>query len=266
MERVREQAGSSGRALITGLAVVAGLALAGLALAGCGTTSPATSPPGTASASVVASSSGPGLVPGTHRVTKTYQISSPASTVVVIGHVGNVTVTGASGTGISLTEQADYSKTPPITTRTVNDHTLTVTYTCATQIVCGVAYTLRVPRTVAVQVTTGTGQILLAGLAGSVTAKATAGIISATGLTGASVSLTPNVGAISASFAAAPAAVRAVARVGAITLRLPGTASYKVTAHAHLGKATVSTRQSSSSAHVITATTDVGAIIIAPAS
>lgn len=55
-----------------------------------------------------------------------------------------------------------------------------------------------------------------------------------------------------------------VTRVGAISLRLPGAASYKVTAHARLGKATVSTRQSSSSAHVITATTDVGVILVAP--
>jgi DUF4097 and DUF4098 domain-containing protein YvlB len=151
-----------------------------------------------------------------------------------------------------------------VTTRTVSGTTLTVTYTCQAQVVCGVAYTLQVPRAVTVQVTTGTGEIRLAGLAGSVTAEADAGIISATGLTGASVSLTTNVGGISASFAAAPATVRAVAHIGAITLRLPGAASYKVTANAHVGKAAVSTRRSSSSAHVITATTDVGAIVVAP--
>jgi hypothetical protein len=143
---------------------------------------------------------------------------------------------------------------------------LTVTYTCPTQVVCGVAYTLTVPRTVAVQVTTGTGAIRLAGLAGTVTAKADVGLVSATGLTGASVSLITSVAAVSASFAATPATVQASARVGAITLHVPGTASYKVAADAHLGKTTVSIPQSSSSAHVITATTDVGAIIIAPSS
>ena len=96
------------------------------------------------------------------------------------------------------------------------------------------------------------------------TARADAGLINATGLTGGSVSLTTSVGAISASFAAAPATVRAAARVGAIALHVPGTASYKVTADAHLGKAVVSVPQSSSSGHAITATTDVGAIVIAP--
>ena len=94
--------------------------------------------------------------------------------------------------------------------------------------------------------------------------KADVGLISATGLTGASVSMVTSVGAISAAFAAAPATVRATARVGAITLRVPGTASYQVSADAHIGKAAVSVPQSASSAHAITATTDVGAIVIAP--
>ena len=46
------------------------------------------------------------------------------------------------------------------------------------------------------------------------------------------------------------------------SLRLPGTASYKVSADARVGHADVGVPQSPSSAHVITATTDVGAIKI----
>jgi hypothetical protein len=237
------------------LALIAGVA--GLALAGCTSSSPGSA----------ASSPGPGVsIPGTHRATRTYQVSSPVSTVVVADHAGNVTVTGGSGPGVSLTEQVLYSKTPPVTTRTVSGGTLTVTYTCPTQVVCGVTYTLVVPRSVALQVTDGAGAIRLGGLAGSVTAKASAGFIDATGLTGASASLTTDVGAITASFAAAPATVQAQARVGAITLRVPGGASYKVTANAHVGKATIGITQSSSSGHVITATADVGAITITPSS
>jgi len=259
MDRVRGPGPVFRRALMTGL-----LGFTGLTVAGChGTGSTA---PGTASASASASAS-PGLsVPGTHRATTTYQVSAPVSTVVVDGHVGNITVTGGSGPGISVTQQVDYSRTPPTTTRTVSGNTLTVTYSCPTQVVCGVAYTLEVPRSVAVQVSAGAGSIHLAGLAGNVTAKADVGLINATGLTGASASLTTNVGAISASFAAAPATVQASARIGAITLRVPGIVSYKVSANAHLGKATVSTQQSPSSVHAITATTDVGAIDIAPSS
>ena len=251
--RAGSAVGACGRARSAALL----MGMAGLALAGCHAT-------GTGAPSASAS---PGLsVPGTHRVTATYRISAPVSTVVVAGHAGNVTVTGGSGPTISVTQEADYSRTPPTTTRTVSGSTLTVTYTCPVQVVCGVAYTLTVPRGVAVQASTGAGSVRLSGLAGTVTAKADVGLISATGLTGASVSLTTNVGAINASFASAPATVQASARVGAITLRVPGTASYKVTADAHVGKATVSTAQSPSSAHSITATTDVGAILIAPSS
>lgn len=84
--------------------------------------------PGTATTAALGSATAsPGLsVPGTHRTTATYQISAPVSTVVVTGHVGNVTVTGGSGPPISVTQEADYSKTPPTTTRTVSGSTLTV--------------------------------------------------------------------------------------------------------------------------------------------
>lgn len=249
----------------TGIRALAVLLIGGLAaLAGCDTTT-ASGPVTPSSATAATARASPGLsVPGTHRATTTYQISSPVSTVVVISHVGNVTVTDGSGPAISVTQQAEYSRTPPETTRTVSGQTLTVTYTCPAQLVCGVAYTLGVPRGMAVRVTAGAGSIHLAGLAGSVTARTDAGLINATGLTSGSVSLTTSVGAISASFAAAPVTVRVTARVGAIALHLPGTASYKVTADAHLGKAVVSVPQNSSSGHAITATTDVGAIVIAP--
>jgi hypothetical protein len=47
-------------------------------------------------------------------------------------------------------------------------------------------------------------------------------------------------------------------------VHVPGTTSYKVAADARVGKTTVSARQSASSGHAITATTDVGAIVVAP--
>jgi len=54
------------------------------------------------------------------------------------------------------------------------------------------------------------------------------------------------------------------ANVGAITVHVPGTTSYKVAADARVGKTTVSAPQSASSGHAITATTDIGAITVAP--
>ena len=238
-------------ALITGL-----LGAAGLSLAGC----TSSSSPGTATASA-----SPGLsVPGTHHATSRYQISAPVSTVVIVSHVGNITVTGGSGPAVSVTQQVYYSKTPPTTTRTVSGNTLTVTYDCRAQIVCGVTYTLAVPRSVAVRATAVAGAVRLAGLAGSVTAKTDAGNITATGLASASVSLTTRIGGISASFTAAPTTVQASTNVGAITVRVPGSVSYTVTADARVGKTAIKVPQSASSGYVITATTDVGVITVAP--
>jgi hypothetical protein len=260
---IRRPCPANGRALIAGL-----VSLLGLALAGCqsgSAASPASA--STAGSHAAAASASPSLsIPGTHKATTVYQISSPVAAVVVISHAGNVTISGRGGTGTSVTEQAAYSKTAPATTRMVSGKTLTITYSCPVELVCAVAYVVQVPRGVAVQATAGAGAIRLSGLAGNVTAKAGVGFIDATGLTGSSVSLTTGAGGINAAFAATPHAVQATARVGAVAVRVPGGVSYQVTAHAHLGKATVSVPQSSSSAHTISATTDVGTILIAPTS
>jgi hypothetical protein len=265
---------------VTGLVGLGGFL--GLALAGCHTTnaaSPASTPASAASptapasaapasaapasAHTAAASASPGLsIPGTRKATAVYQISSPVSTVIVTSHAGNITVTGGSGSATSVTEQAAYSSTPPVTTRTVSGKTLTITYSCPVELVCGVAYVVQVPRDVTLQVKADAGAIRLSGLAGDVTAKADAGFISATALSGASVSLTTEVGGITATFTGTPATIQALARVGAITLHVPGGATYKVSADADVGKATVSVPQSSSSGHVITATTNVGTISI----
>jgi hypothetical protein len=260
-------------ARIGGLALIVGIT--GLALAGC---HPAASAGPAASASATASATGavtqgaaatpsPRLsVPGTHSSTVVYRISSPVSTVIVISHVGDITVIGGGLTtsAATVTQEADYSSSPPVTSRTISGKTLTITYTCPVQLVCGVAYIVRVPRDVAVQATAGAGAIRLTGLGGRVTAKADVGSIAATGLTGSAVSLTTDVGGISATFAATPTTVQAMTRVGGITLRVPGTASYKISVDVHLGKATVSIPQSSSSPHAIIVTDDVGTVLIGP--
>jgi hypothetical protein len=247
------------------VALTAGIAgLLGLILAGCQAASTASPAPSATVVPVATTTPSSGFsVPGTHRLTTVYRVSAPVSSVVVISHVGDVTVIGG-GSAVSVTQEADYSSTPPVTKPTVSGGTLAVTYTCPVELVCGVAFVVRVPRDVTVQATADAGTIRLTGLSGRVTAKAHVGSIAATGLTGSVVSLTTDVGGISAAFAAAPGMVRAVTRLGTITLRVPGSASYKVSVDDRLGKATVSVPQSASSPHAITATTDVGAVLIGP--
>jgi hypothetical protein len=245
------------------LSPLAGLGIL-ICLAGCGVTDNANSS-SPASAQASTTSPGPGIsVPGAHEKATVYRISSPVSTVVVISHVGNITVTGG-GSSTSVTEQATYSKTPPATTRTISGKTLTVTYTCPEQVVCAVAYAVQVPRGVTVRAQASAGAVRLADLAGNVTATAKVGFIDATGLSGSAVSLTTDGGGVTASFTAAPATLKAVAHVGAIDLHVPGTVAYKVSADARVGHADIGVRQSSSSSHAITATTDLGTIKIAVA-
>ena len=264
MDRRRAASGTvTPRRTTAATAVACGLALiAGLALSGCQLSSTST-PASPGSSGTAAASASPAVsIPGTHGSTAVYAISSPVSALVVTSQVGNVTVTGGSGSTASVTEETTYSTKPPVTTRTVSGGTLSVGYTCPIELVCAVVYHIQVPRSAAVQVTAHAGRIVLSGLAGRVTAKADAGLITATGLTGASVSLTTDVGAITADFAAAPATIQAVTRVGAITLRVPSDASYTVNANATFGQATVRIPQSPSAPHTITATADVGAILV----
>src|ERR1700753_3656877 len=121
---------------------LAGLGILGcLALTGCQVYVNAGSPVKVSGDATTASPDSGVSVPGTHKSATVYRISAPVSTVVVISHVGNITVTGGSGSSTSVTEQATYSKTPPHTTRTISGKTLTVTYDCPSQLVCAVAYT-----------------------------------------------------------------------------------------------------------------------------
>lgn len=243
-------------ALLCGLALIAGLALSGCSLSSASNSASA------GSSGTAAASASPGVsIPGTHRSTAVYEIS-PVSALVVTSRVGNVTVTGGSGSTASVTEEITYTSQPPVTTRSVSGGTLTVGYSCPVELVCAVVYRIRVPRTAAVQVTANAGRIVLSGLAGQVTAKADAGLITATGLAGASVSLTTDVGAITADFAGAPVTIAAVTRIGAITLRVPKAASYMVIANASFGQATVRIPQDPSAPHTIRATADVGAILV----
>jgi hypothetical protein len=244
---------------VLAVTVLAVTVLAGLAVAGC-----QSSVVSSTTSTVVSSGSSGVSIPGTHRSTTVYQIGSPVSTLVVTGHAGDVTVTGGAGPGTSVTEQVTYSKTPPATTRTFGGGTLTVTYSCAVQVVCSVSYDIQVPRNAAVRVSAAAGAIRLSGLAGDVTARADAGIITASGLTSPAATLTTSVGAITAAFTAPPATVQATASVGAVTIRVPAGTSYQVSADARIGKATISVPQSPSAPHTISATTDVGTILVGP--
>lgn len=205
-----------------------------------------------------------GVPPGTKTSASTYTVTAHVASVVINGGGGKITVTGSQRTTVQVTERLHFSKTAPATKHAMSGSTLTLSYTCSVQLDCGVVYDVQVPRGVSVRATNRQGTITLTSLSGPVTARTVAGAISATGLGTRSAELTSRAGTVKAVFTVVPDAVRASTDAGTITLIVPGSVAYQVSAHTHIGSTTVAVRQAASSAHKITASSSVGSITIAP--
>jgi hypothetical protein len=196
---------------------------------------------------------------------KTFTVSSRVTAVVIEGGSGSISVTGSARSSVLVSQQASYSKTAPSATHVVRGTTLTLTYDCPVELVCGVTYDVRVPSGVSVSVSAGAGAITLTSLSGPVTARADAGLITAVALGSATATFTANAGGVIAGFSAAPASVSASTNVGPISLTVPGTVAYKVSTHTYVGTTSVTVRESATSAHLIHASSDLGSISINPA-
>jgi hypothetical protein len=188
------------------------------------------------------------------------------SAVIINGGAGMISVTGSDLGTVQVTERGYYSnsKKPPATSHEVSGGTLTLSYSCQAQLTCGVGYAVAVPRGVTVRVFDREGAITLVGLSGPVTAQTLAGAITATGLASPTASLTTHTGSVTAAFTAAPASVTATTNVGSVRLRLPPSETYKVTVTTYVGSSAITVPQSPSSAHVITASCDLGSVTIGP--
>jgi hypothetical protein len=195
---------------------------------------------------------------------KSFTVSGPVTAVVINGGSGSIDVTGSSRSTVSVSQQVSYSKTPPSVTHSLHGGTLTISYSCPVELVCGVSYDVRVPRGVAATVSAGAGSITLISLSGTVSARAGAGLITAVDLRSAVASFTSNAGGVIATFAAAPRTLTANTNVGPITLTVPGSAAYRIATHTFVGSATVTVRRSGSSAHSISARSDLGSISVSP--
>jgi hypothetical protein len=195
-----------------------------------------------------------------------YSVTGRITTVVINGGSGSITVTGIDHGAIRVSQQPSYSdsKKPPVTTRRVSGSTLTLSYTCPAEFVCGVTYDVQVPPGVAVRAATREGSITLTSVTGPVTARTVAGFISATSLASPSATLKSSAGGINASFTVPPGSVQASTTAGPISLAVPNTVSYKVNGHTYVGKTTVTVRQATASTHTITAHSDLGSITISP--
>jgi hypothetical protein len=194
-----------------------------------------------------------------------FTVDSRVTTVVIDAGSGSADVTAASRSTVAVSQQASYSTKPPVARHTLSGTTLTLSFTCAVELTCGISYTVQVPRGVAVRVSAGAGAITLTSLSGSVSAQTGAGLITAVDLRSASVSLKSNAGGIIASCTVPPRSLNASANLGAITLTMPGSVAYKISTHTFVGTSTITVRRSASSPYAITTRSDVGSVSISPA-
>jgi hypothetical protein len=202
---------------------------------------------------------------GTHNpAPQVYTVTAHVTTLVIKSGSGSIDVTGSNRGTISVSEQASYGKTAPTATHAVSGSTLTLGYTCPSEFVCSVSYTVQVPAGVAVQVSSASGAITLMSLAGPVSAQTSAGLITATGLTSPTASMKSDAGGIEATFSAAPASVHATTNVGPISISVPGSASYAINTHTYVGSSTITVPKSTASPHAISASSDLGSITIEP--
>lgn len=193
-----------------------------------------------------------------------FTVSALVTAVVIDGGSGSVDVTGSARSTVSVSQQATYTNTPPSATHVLHGTTLTVSYTCPTEVVCGVSYGVQVPRGVAVSVSTNAGAVTLTSLSGTVRASAGAGLITAVDLRSAVSVFKSTAGGVIATFSAAPQSLTATTHVGPITLTVPGSVAYRLSTHTFVGTSTVTVHRGSSSAHAISASSDLGSISISP--
>lgn len=219
---------------------------------------------------------------GLQHHTNSYTIRSRVNTLVVTDQAGDVHITGGTSDAISVTEDISFHGTAPASTHGTAGGVLSLDSNCPVAETCTVSYSITAPLATSVRVTAGAGVVTLGSLAGPVTVHVNAGRISLSSLAGpvdattsagsisgqhlsaASASLHVSAGGIDVTFTAPASEITATTDVGAITLRVPGTVQYDVTASATVGNVHVAVPRGSAAAHRITASTKTGSITIEP--
>jgi len=193
-----------------------------------------------------------------------FTVSARVTAVVINGGSGSIDVTGSSRSTVAVSQQVTYSGKPPTVAHALRGTTLTLSYSCPSELLCGVSYAVQVPASVALTVATGTGPVTLTSLAGTVSARADAGLVTADDMRSAVASFKSNAGGVVATFAVAPRSLTATTNVGPITLTVPGSVGYRLSTHTIVGTSNVTVPRSNGSAHSISASSDLGSISVSP--
>jgi hypothetical protein len=196
---------------------------------------------------------------------------------------GQIAVNGTTGGPARVTGTARYSLVRSKVTEHAGAGGATVGYDCAVPVGdCEFDATVSAPATVPVSVSTGGGNVDVTGTAGLVSVStgggdvsvnqasgplnlhSTGGNIQAAQVGSATLSATSGGGNIDLAFSGVPRDVRVDTTGGNVTVVLPPTASYHVSAHTDGGSVTDTVEQNTSSPNVITVASGGGNITIIP--
>jgi len=198
------------------------------------------------------------------RRTESSLVSSAVTGLVLRGDVGSVTITGGNRSTAAVGQVCRDRDRAPVITRGVSGGLLDLGYGCPSgSFDCGVSFDLTVPRALAITVRWGTGQIRLGGLAGEVYVHTDVGQIQASGMSGPSIRLYIGPGMISVRCTVPPRLLVASSDVGKVTVRVPVTVAYRVTAKTQVGSVRVTVPQAAGSGRRIDASTGTGAVTVA---
>jgi hypothetical protein len=199
--------------------------------------------------------------------TRHWQVASAGlHGVVVRANVGAITVTGdGAGSPVAITARPVYRGAAPVVSSTVRGGVLTVSASCPRSTGthhCMVTAVVTLPRSLPVRASMDIGSVNVNDMTARVTASDNLGDIRGHGLDSKRVTLAARVGLIDVSFSAPPDLVDATDQTGSIAITVPTSVSYRVNASARLGVVKVTVPQSASSAHVVTASAQIGGVSV----
>lgn len=177
---------------------------------------------------------------------------------------GRVDVERAAGSTVDVDVRARGSWRTPTTRHEQDGASLSLSADCGPTVGfhrCEVSYRVRVPDGVDVELRSAAGRIQVHGIDGDVTASVNAGRVELTELRSSSVDVTSDVGAVTATFADAPDAVRVTTSAGAVSITLPRDGEpYAVDARAEAGGASIDVLTDPTSPRTVVARTSVGSV------
>lgn len=215
---------------------------------------------GSSTASAVTS----GVSTGSGQSGGSYQLDPAVTSLRINADVASIDLTAQDDVrAISVRERLHGEAT---TTKEVSGSSATLTAKCPAGInfgaECSVTYTVTMPARIALTIDGAAGDVTVTGPLISATISTNAGRVEGTALGAGTYQVRTNAGKVNLTFAKPPDSVKVKTDIGQVTLTVPGSTKYAVTADTTVGSQDVQVDRDPSSPHRIDVSTSVGSITI----